>query len=226
MFSMSRRRPLVVHRRPGWVTGHSYLVYGPMLNGATSFMFEGGPAYPVPEPLVAVHRTLRHHDLLHRAHRHPRTDALRRGVAQQARSFSCVCSARSASRSTPKRGSGITASSARSKLPIMDTWWQTETGHVHDHADAGRAAQARFRHASVLRSGSRDRGRARQPVADDTEGYLVLKNPWPAMLRTIYGDDERYVKQYWSKYPGKYTTGDSARRDRTATTGSSAAWTM
>jgi len=52
------------------------------------------------------------------------------------------------------------------------------------------------------------------PVPDDTEGYLVLKTPWPAMLRTIYKDDERYVKQYWSKYPGKYTTGDSAKRDR------------
>ncbi len=53
-----------------------------------------------------------------------------------------------------------------------------------------------------------------KPVADDTEGYLVLKNPWPAMLRTIYGDDERYAKQYWSKYPGKYMTGDSAKRDK------------
>ena len=52
------------------------------------------------------------------------------------------------------------------------------------------------------------------PVADGQEGYLVLKNPWPAMLRTIYGDDERYVNQYWSKYPGKYLTGDSAKRDK------------
>src|SRR5678810_166141 len=52
------------------------------------------------------------------------------------------------------------------------------------------------------------------PVPDDTEGYLTLKNPWPSMLRTIYGDDERYKTQYWSKYPGKYTTGDSAKRDK------------
>ena len=52
------------------------------------------------------------------------------------------------------------------------------------------------------------------PVPDDTEGYLILLNPWPAMLRTIYGDDERYVSQYWSKYPGRYTTGDSAKRDK------------
>ena len=52
------------------------------------------------------------------------------------------------------------------------------------------------------------------PVPDDTEGYLTLKHPWPAMLRTIYGDDERYKTQYWSKYPGKYTTGDSAKRDK------------
>ncbi|HRE29013.1 MAG TPA: AMP-binding protein, partial [Anaerolineales bacterium] len=52
------------------------------------------------------------------------------------------------------------------------------------------------------------------PVPDGEEGFLVLKNPWPAMMRTIYGDDERYVRQYWTKYPGKYMAGDSARRDK------------
>ncbi len=55
---------------------------------------------------------------------------------------------------------------------------------------------------------------AGKSVADDTEGYLVLKNPWPAMLRTIYGDPDRYLNQYWSKFPGKYLTGDSAKRDK------------
>jgi acetyl-CoA synthetase len=96
----------------------------------------------------------------------------------------------------------------------MDTWWQTETGMFMITPTPvvplkpGSGTRPFFgQEAEILD----DDGR---PVADDQEGYLVLKNPWPSMLRTIYGDDERYVKQYWSKYPGKYLTGDSAKRDK------------
>ena len=96
----------------------------------------------------------------------------------------------------------------------MDTWWQTETGMFMITPTPvvplkpGSGTRPFFgQEADVLDD-------AGQSVADNTEGYLVLKNPWPAMLRTIYGDPDRYVNQYWSKYPGKYLTGDSAKRDK------------
>jgi acetyl-CoA synthetase len=100
------------------------------------------------------------------------------------------------------------------KLPIIDTWWQTETGAFQiaplpvTPLKPGSGTKPFFgQEAEIVDENGK-------PVADETEGYLVLKNPWPSMLRTIYGDDERYVSQYWSKHPGKYTTGDSAKRDK------------
>jgi acetyl-CoA synthetase len=101
----------------------------------------------------------------------------------------------------------------KNRCPIIDTWWQTETGM--------------FMIAPMpsvpLKPGSGTRpfpglqmdilNEEGQPVAANEEGFLVIKNPWPAMLRTLYNDPERYVQQYWSKYPGVYLTGDSARRD-------------
>jgi acetyl-CoA synthetase len=102
----------------------------------------------------------------------------------------------------------------KEKCPIMDTWWQTETG----------AFMITPTPVVPLKPGSGTRpffGQEAEivdeegnPVEDGGEGFLVLKKPWPSMLRTIYGDDERYVRSYWSKYPGKYMTGDSARRDK------------
>jgi acetyl-CoA synthetase len=102
----------------------------------------------------------------------------------------------------------------KGRCPIMDTWWQTETGMFiitptpTVALKPGSATRPFFgQEAEILDEGG-------NPVPDGDEGYLVLKNPWPAMLRTIYGDPDRYVTQYWSKYPGKYMTGDSAKRDK------------
>src|SRR3970040_2828204 len=96
----------------------------------------------------------------------------------------------------------------------MDTWWQTETGIFmttpvpSSPLKPGSATRPFFgQQAEVLSEDGR-------PVPDGEEGYLVLNKPWPAMLRTIYNDPDRYVSQYWSKYPGKYLTGDSAKRDK------------
>jgi acetyl-CoA synthetase len=96
----------------------------------------------------------------------------------------------------------------------MDTWWQTETGMFMITPTPvvplkpGSGTRAFFgAEAEIV-------DEAGNPVADGEEGFLVLNKPWPAMLRGIYGDPERYVSQYWSKYPGKYMTGDSARRDK------------
>jgi len=102
----------------------------------------------------------------------------------------------------------------KDRCPIMDTWWQTETGMFMITPTPvvalkpGSATRPFFgQEAEILD----DDG---NPVSDGEEGYLVLKKPWPAMLRTVYKDPDRYVKQYWSKYPGKYMTGDSAKRDK------------
>jgi acetyl-CoA synthetase len=102
----------------------------------------------------------------------------------------------------------------KGKAPIMDTWWQTETGMFMITPTPvvplkpGSGTRPFFgQEAEILD----DHG---NPVPDGEEGYLVLKKPWPAMLRTVYKDDERYISQYWSKYPGKYMTGDSAKRDK------------
>jgi len=101
----------------------------------------------------------------------------------------------------------------KDRCPIMDTWWQTETGMFMITPTPvvplkpGSGTFPFFgQEAEILD----DQG---QSVSDGEEGYLVLKRPWPAMLRTIYGEPERYVEQYWSKFPGKYMTGDSAKRD-------------
>jgi len=102
----------------------------------------------------------------------------------------------------------------KERCPIMDTWWQTETGAFLITPTPvvplkpGSATRPFFgQEAEVVTEDGRQ-------AADGEEGYLVLNNPWPSMLRTIYRDDERYVSQYWSRFPGKYMTGDSARRDK------------
>jgi acetyl-CoA synthetase len=127
---------------------------------------------------------------------------------------SCACSARSASRSTRKPGSGITTSSARSRCPIVDTWWQTETGGILITPLPG---------ATPLKPGSATRpffgvSRAGRRWADvlegtATEGNLCITDSWPGQMRTVYGDHERFMQTYFSTYPGNYFTGDGCRRD-------------
>jgi acetyl-CoA synthetase len=199
---------------PGWITGHSYLVYGPMINGATSFMFEGGPAYPEPNRWwqcierygitifytapTAIRGLMRFGDSW--PQKHDLSSLRLLGTVGEP--------------INPEAWKWYHRVIGNNKLPIIDTWWQTETG----------AFQITPLPVTPLKPGSGTKpffgqeaeivDEQGKPVADETEGYLVLKNPWPSMLRTIYGDDERYVTQYWSKYKGKYTTGDSAKRDK------------
>ena len=131
----------------GWVTGHTYIVYGPLANGTTGVMYEGTPDFPIVGALVGDHRAVQGHDPLHRADRDSRPHEAGRPARREARSlFAPACSARSASRSTPRRGSGTTSTSAQGRCPIVDTWWQTETGGImispipephHDQARLG-----------------------------------------------------------------------------------------
>jgi len=199
---------------PGWVTGHSYIVYGPLINGATSFMFEGGPVYPYPNrwwQLVerygitvfytaptAIRGLMRFGEAW--PNKHDLSSLRLLGSVGEP--------------INPEAWKWYYDVIGKGKSPIMDTWWQTETGMFMITPTPvvplkpGSGTRPFFgQEAEILD----DDG---NPVPDGDEGYLVLKNPWPSMLRTIYGDDERYQKQYWSKYPGKYMTGDSAKRDK------------
>jgi acetyl-CoA synthetase len=199
---------------PGWVTGHSYIVYGPLLLGATSFMFEGGPSYPYPNRWwqcierygitilytapTAIRGLMRFGEAW--PNKHDLSSLRLLGTVGEP--------------INPEAWKWYYRVIGKEKCPIMDTWWQTETGMFMITPTPtvplkpGSGTRPFFgQEAEVLDEHG-------QPVPDDTEGYLVLKNPWPAMLRTIYGDPDRYVAQYWSKYPGIYMTGDSAKRDK------------
>ena len=199
---------------PGWVTGHSYIVYGPLINGATSFMFEGGPTYPYPNRWwqcvekygitvlytapTAIRGLMRFGDAW--PNKHDLSSLRLLGSVGEP--------------INPEAWKWYHKVIGKEKCPIMDTWWQTETGMFMITPTPvvplkpGSGTRPFFGQEAEIVD---EEGK---PVGDDAEGYLVLKNPWPSMLRTIYGDPDRYVSQYWSKNPGKYTTGDSAKRDK------------
>lgn len=199
---------------PGWVTGHSYIVYGPLLNGATSFMFEGGPAYPYPNRwwqcverygitvLYTAPTAIR--GLMRFGEAWPNKHDL-----SSLRLLGSV-----GEPINPEAWRWYYRVIGKNRCPIMDTWWQTETGMFMITPTPtvplkpGSGTRPFFGQEAEIVN---EQG---QPVPDGEEGYLVLKNPWPSMLRTIYGDPDRYVKNYWSKFPGKYLAGDSARRDK------------
>ncbi|MEA4943553.1 MAG: acetate--CoA ligase [Propionicimonas sp.] len=198
---------------PGWVTGHSYLVYGPMLNGATSFMYEGGPTYPNPNRWwqlieyygittfytapTAIRSLMRFGEAW--PNRHDLSSLRLLGSVGEP--------------INPEAWHWFHRVIGKERCPIMDTWWQTETGMFQicqtpvEAQKPGSGGKPFFgQEAEILDEEG-------NPVPDGEEGFLVLKNPWPAMMRTLYKDPDRYVKTYWSKYPGKYLAGDSAKRD-------------
>jgi len=199
---------------PGWVTGHSYIVYGPLLNGATSFMFEGGPTFPYPNRWwqcverygitilytapTAIRGLMRFGEAW--PNKHDLSSLRLLGTVGEP--------------INPEAWKWYYRVIGKERCPIMDTWWQTETGMFmitptpSVPLKPGSGTRPFFGQEAEIVD---EQG---NPTPDDSEGYLVIKNPWPAMLRTIYGDPDRYVNQYWSKYPGKYMTGDSAKRDK------------
>jgi acetyl-CoA synthetase len=199
---------------PGWVTGHSYLVYGPLLNGATSFMYEGAPSYPYPNrwwQLIEKYGL----SILYTAPTAIR-GLMRFGEAWPKRhdltSLRLLGSV--GEPINPEAWKWYHHVIGNDKCPIMDTWWQTETGMFMIAPTPvvplkpGSGTRPYFGiEAEILNESG-------EPVKDGEEGFLVLTRPWPAMLRGIYGDPDRYVSQYWSRFPGKYLTGDSARRDK------------
>jgi acetyl-CoA synthetase len=198
----------------GWVTGHSYVIYGPLSNGATTVMYEGAPNYPEPDRfwnIIESHRV----SVFYTA-----PTAIRAFVkwGEQWPKRHDLSSLRLLGTVgepiNPEAWMWYRETIGGGRCPIVDTWWQTETGAIMIAPLPG---------ATPTTPGSATRPlpgieadiltRAGQPVGDNEGGYLVIKRPWPSMLRTIWGDDERYRKQYWSEIEGVYFAGDGARRD-------------
>jgi acetyl-CoA synthetase len=198
----------------GWVTGHSYIVYGPLATGATSLMYEGAPNWPewdrfwriidkyqvnvfytAPTAIRAFIRAGEQWPLKHKL-----TSLRLLGTVGEP--------------INPEAWMWYHRVIGKERCPIVDTWWQTETGAIMITPLPG---------ATPTKPGSATRPfpgivadvvtRDGRPVPPNTGGYLVIKRPWPAMLRTIYGDPERYTRQYWSEIADVYFTGDGARRD-------------
>jgi acetyl-CoA synthetase len=198
----------------GWVTGHSYIVYGPLANGCTSLMYEGTPDYPDRGrfwSIVARYGV----NVLYTAPTAIRT-FMRWGAEWPAKyDLTCLRLLGTVGEPiNPEAWMWYHENIGRQRCPIVDTWWQTETGMVLITPLPGLIAtkpgSATRPFPGVEAEVLDEKG---QRVGPGAGGYLVLNKPWPAMFRTIYGDPDRYVRQYWSRYPGKYFTGDGAKVD-------------
>ncbi len=198
----------------GWVTGHSYIVYGPLLNGTTSVMYEGAPNYPEPDRLWSIIEKYRV-SIFYTAPTAIRAfvkwgdDWPARHDLSSLRLLGTV-----GEPINPEAWMWYHRNIGGESCPIVDTWWQTETGSIMISPLPG---------VTPTKPGSGTRplpgvvpeivDQEGNAVPDNQGGLLVIKRPWPSMLRTIYGDPERYKEQYWSEIPGVYFTGDGARRD-------------
>jgi acetyl-CoA synthetase len=198
----------------GWITGHSYLVYGPLAAGASVVMYEGAPDYPAYDRMWEIVEKLKVtvfytsptaiRALIKQGDRWPESHDL------------------SSLRILGSVGEPINPAAwewyyrviGKERCPIVDTWWQTETGSIMISPLPG---------ATTLKPGSASlplpgivpeivdsKG---DPVEKKREGYLIIRQPWPSMIRSIWGDPKRFEEQYWSKVPGSYFTGDAARQD-------------
>jgi acetyl-CoA synthetase len=198
----------------GWVTGHSYVVYGPLANGATSVMYEGAPNHPQPDRLwqlidelgVTVFYTA---PTAIRAFVKWGEEWPRRHDLSTLRLLGTV-----GEPINPEAWMWYHRVIGKERCPIVDTWWQTETGGIMISPLPG-AIPCKPGSATLPLPGIVPEIRTRdgKPLGANQGGYLVITHPWPGMLRGVYGDPERYRQQYWSQMPGIYFTGDGARRD-------------
>lgn len=199
----------------GWVTGHSYLVYGPLLAGVTSLMFEGVPTYPdagrfwqvVDKHGVNIFYTAP------TAIRSLMSYGVDYVLAYSLASLKTLGSVGEPINEEAWRWYNVHV--GKERCPIVDTWWQTETGGVLITTLAG-VLPHKASHAGLPLPGIQPvllDGEGREITGNGVEGYLAIKAPWPGMLRTTYGDHERCRQTYFAPYPGNYFTGDGARRD-------------
>ncbi len=198
----------------GWVTGHSYVVYGPLSNGATVLMYEGAPNHPEPDrfwSIIERHRV----NILYTA-----PTAIRAFIkwGEQWPLKHDLSSLRLLGTVgepiNPEAWMWYREVIGKDRCPIVDTWWQTETGAIMISPIPG-ATPTKPGSATLPFPGIEVDVLTREgkSVGPNEGGYLVIKRPWPSMLRTIWGDDERYREQYWSQIEGIYFAGDGARRD-------------
>jgi acetyl-CoA synthetase len=199
----------------GWVTGHSYIVYGPLANGATTVMYEGAPNHPREDRFWSIVEKYRVNTF------YTAPTAIRAFVKwgdQWPKKHDL-----SSLRLLGTVGEPINPEAwiwyheviGNKRCPIVDTWWQTETGMIMITPLPGaiptKPGSATRPFPGVVAEVVDKQG---NPVPRNQGGLLIIKKPWPAMLRTIYGDDERYRQQYWSQIPHAYFTADGARQDQ------------
>ena len=186
----------------GWVTGHSYIVYGPLSNGATTLMFEGMPNYPTHVALLGRDRQAQGQHLLHRADRDPRADARRRRAGEEDLA-QLAAPARLGRRADQSGSLGVVSPRGRRRpLPDRRHLVADRDRRHPDHAAARRdQAQAGLGDAAVLRHPAGDRRRRRQAARRrDLRAISCILDSWPGQMRTVYGDHERFVQTYFSTY--------------------------
>jgi len=198
----------------GWVTGHSYVVYGPLANGATSLMFEGAPNWPEPDRFWRIVEKYGVNILYTaptaiRAFMKWGTDWPAKHDLRSLRLLGTV-----GEPINPEAWIWYNEVIGQSRCPIVDTWWQTETGGILITPLPGaiptKPGSATLPFFGIVPEVVDDRG---QPVPRNSGGKLVLRKPWPGMLRGLWGDPQRYRQVYWSEMKGSYFTGDGCRQD-------------
>jgi acetyl-CoA synthetase len=197
----------------GWVTGHTYIVYAPFLTGATQVMYEGAPSFPYPDRWWSIISKLGVNILYS-------TPTAIRGLMRYGEAWperhdlsSLRLLGSVGEPINPEAWRWFHRVIGKERCPIMDTWWQTETGSFMISpmpCVALKPGTATRPLPGIDMDVVDEQG---NPVPQGQDGYLVIKKPWPSMLRTLYKNPELYKQVYWSKVPGVYTTGDSARKD-------------
>jgi len=198
----------------GWITGHSYIVYGPLSNGSTIFVYEGTPDYPAKDrfwELIEKYKIT----VFYTAPTAIRSFMRWGNQFPDNRDLSSLRLLGSVGEPiNPEAWLWYHDHIGKARCPIVDTWWQTETGMIMITPLPG---------VTPLKPGSASKpfpgieaeivDEAGNPTKPGQRGFLVIKSPWPSMLRTLYEDDERYEYTYWKQYPGLYFTGDGAWKD-------------
>ncbi|HYY14836.1 MAG TPA: acetate--CoA ligase [Chthoniobacterales bacterium] len=198
----------------GWVTGHSYVVYGPLANGATTLMYEGAPNWPEPDRFWKIIEEYRV-NILYTAPTAIRAfirwgdEWVRKHDLSSLRLLGTV-----GEPINPEAWMWYHHEIGGGRCPIVDTWWQTETGAIMITPLPGaiptKPGSATLPFFGVDPAIVEPTGKE---VGPNVGGKLIIRRPWPSMLRTIYGDTARYKQQYWSEFKGNYLTGDGARRE-------------
>jgi len=198
----------------GWITGHSYIIYGPLAFGTTSLMFEGVPTYPHPDrfwKIVEKHQV----NIFYTAPTAIRALMREGDEWPNKHELGCLRILGSVGEPiNPEAWMWYYNVIGKGRCPILDTWWQTETGGIlitpFPGATPLKPGSAASPFPGVAAAVLREDG----SVADVNEGgYLVIKRPWPGLMRGVYGDPERFKSTYFVQFPGVYTTGDGARVD-------------